>query len=275
MSAPPGPAGAPGAADGTGAGAARAGLVIVSHSARLADGVVEVAAQMAPDVLLRAAGGTDGGGVGTSFEKVEAAVTALLGEPSVSGVVVLTDLGSATMTAESVLEMLDDDRRDVVVLADGPLVEGAVAGAVAAQGGADVRAVARTVAEAARSFGAGQGGAGQNGGEHGGAGAASSATATATAGGAGNRSEGEVVARVLTLRNKVGLHARPAALLARLVSGFDAEVTVNDVDATSVLALMGLGLEMGDQMRVRAGGEQAEVALDAVARAVDEGFGEE
>ncbi|MPV39216.1 dihydroxyacetone kinase phosphoryl donor subunit DhaM, partial [Georgenia subflava] len=128
------------------------GLVVVSHSARLAEGVVEVAAQMAPDVALRAAGGTDDGGIGTSFEKVEAAVAELLDDGGVAGVVVLTDLGSATMTAESVLDMLDDDVAARVVLADGPLVEGAVAGAVAAQGGADAAAVARTVAEAAGSF---------------------------------------------------------------------------------------------------------------------------
>ncbi|WP_418606060.1 dihydroxyacetone kinase phosphoryl donor subunit DhaM [Georgenia sp. SUBG003] len=101
-------------------------LVIVSHSARLADGVVEVAAQMAPDVLLRAAGGTDDGGIGTSFDAVETAVTELLGTDGVAGVTVLTDLGSATMTAESVIESLADDDAARVTLADGPLVEGAV-----------------------------------------------------------------------------------------------------------------------------------------------------
>ncbi|KAE8764338.1 dihydroxyacetone kinase phosphoryl donor subunit DhaM, partial [Georgenia thermotolerans] len=135
-----------------GDGTARAGLVVVSHSVRLAEGVVEVAAQMAPDVRLRPAGGTDDDRVGTSFDKVESAVTGLLDEPGISGVVVLTDLGSATMTAESVLEFLDDDARERVVLADGPLVEGAVAGAVAAQSGAAPAAVAAAVAEAARSF---------------------------------------------------------------------------------------------------------------------------
>lgn len=259
-----------GAQAASGAGTTpRVALVVVSHSARLADGVVEVAAQMAPDVVLRAAGGTDDDGVGTSFAKVETAVTELLGEPGVSGVVVLTDLGSATMTAESVLEALDDDQRDLVVLADGPLVEGAVAGAVAAQGGADAAAVAWTVAGAAQSFGAAPTGAADAM-----SAAGAGAAAAAAAGGTGDRAEGEV-ARNLTLHNKVGLHARPAALLARLVSGFDAEVTVNEVDASSVLALMALGLEMGDQMQVRARGEQAEEALDAVTQAVADGFGEE
>ncbi|WP_341360541.1 dihydroxyacetone kinase phosphoryl donor subunit DhaM [Georgenia sp. M64] len=233
--------------DGAHGRAVRTGIVVVSHSARLADGVVEVAAQMAPDVALRAAGGTDEGGVGTSFTKVEEAVLELLGAGEV---VVLTDLGSATMTAESVLEMLDDDDRERVTLADGPLVEGTVAGAVAAQGGADAAAVARTAAAAAASFAhAGQ------------------APPPEPADG------GRTV--VLTLRNSVGLHARPAALLARLASRYDAEVSVNDVDATSVLALMGLGLGQGEELRVRADGPDADDALAEITKVVEDGFGEE
>ncbi len=73
-------------------------LVVVSHSAKIADGAVELAAQMAPDVTIIAAGGTDDGRIGTSLEKVMAALEEASGG---SGVVVLTDLGSAVMTAES------------------------------------------------------------------------------------------------------------------------------------------------------------------------------
>jgi PTS hybrid protein len=80
---------------------------------------------------------------------------------------------------------------------------------------------------------------------------------------------------VLTLRNSVGLHARPAALLARLASRYDAEVSVNDVDATSVLALMGLGLGQGEELRVRADGPDADDALAEITKVVEDGFGEE
>ncbi|WP_418605525.1 HPr family phosphocarrier protein [Georgenia sp. SUBG003] len=73
----------------------------------------------------------------------------------------------------------------------------------------------------------------------------------------------------------MGLHARPAALLARLVAGYDAEVTVNGVDGASVLSLMGLGLEKGDEMLVTAAGSQAAEALEGVAAAVADGFGEQ
>lgn len=114
-------------------------LVVVSHSAQLAAGVVELAAQMAADVALRAAGGTDDGRIGTSFERVNGVVQELRGMGH--DVAILTDLGSATMTVESVLECLDTDELSHVRFADGPLVEGAVAAAVTAQVGGDLDAV--------------------------------------------------------------------------------------------------------------------------------------
>ena len=80
------------------------GLVLVSHSALLAGGVVELAAQMAPDVVLRPAGGTDDARLGTSFDVVERAIAAEL-DAGCSGVVLLADIGSARMTAEAVIEI--------------------------------------------------------------------------------------------------------------------------------------------------------------------------
>lgn len=115
------------------------GLVIVSHSAKLADGVVELASQMARDVQLRAAGGTDDGRIGTSFDKVSVAITEL--REAGLDVAILTDLGSATMTVDSVLEFLDEDEAAHVKFSDGPLVEGAVSAAVTAQVGGDLDAV--------------------------------------------------------------------------------------------------------------------------------------
>jgi PTS hybrid protein len=114
-------------------------LVIVSHSAQLADGVVELAAQMARNVELRAAGGTDDGRIGTSFDKVNDAVTEL--RAAGHDVAILTDLGSATMTVESVLDFLDEEELEHVKFSDGPLVEGAVSAAVTAQVGGDLDAV--------------------------------------------------------------------------------------------------------------------------------------
>jgi len=74
----------------------RVGIVFVSHSSRLADGVVSLAGQMASSVPLVAAGGTDDDGIGTSFLKVTEAISAA---DKGSGVVVISDLGSALLIA--------------------------------------------------------------------------------------------------------------------------------------------------------------------------------
>ncbi|WP_129336769.1 dihydroxyacetone kinase phosphoryl donor subunit DhaM, partial [Cellulomonas endophytica] len=138
------------AAGATDAGGARVSLVLVSHSRLVAEGLVELAAQMAPGVVILPAGGTSDGGLGTSFDAVEEA----LGRATADGrgAVVLTDLGSAVLTAESVLDVADDDVAARTRVVDAPLVEGAVAAAVTAAGGADLDAVV-AAAVGARSGG--------------------------------------------------------------------------------------------------------------------------
>jgi len=105
------------------------GIVIVSHSEKLAAGVVEIARMMAPDAPLAAAGGLDDGGLGTSYNKISAAIDEVYSE---DGVVVLMDMGSAVMTTEIVIEDKDDSK---VRMLDCPLVEGAVLAAVESTGG--------------------------------------------------------------------------------------------------------------------------------------------
>ncbi|MFC7430470.1 MULTISPECIES: dihydroxyacetone kinase phosphoryl donor subunit DhaM [unclassified Agrococcus] len=224
------------------------GLVVVSHAARIAEGIVELAGQMAGDVAIVAAGGTDDGGIGTSFDRVMAA----LGEAdSGDGVVVLCDLGSAVLTAETALDLLDDDARERVAIADAPIVEGAVAAAVAAQAGdslADVLAAARSANGAAAP-----------------AEAAPEQPAVA---------DGDAPSRTLRLVNASGLHARPAADLVQLAATFDARVLVDGVDARSMLRILALGLDRGDTVTVSATGSQAQEAVDAVAALVERGFDE-
>ena len=105
------------------------GFVIVSHSGELAEGVVDLAKMMAPDVPMAAAGGLEDGSFGTSFERILEAVNEVYSE---DGVILLMDLGSAVMTAEMVLESLEGQK---LAMADCPLVEGAVVAAVNAAGG--------------------------------------------------------------------------------------------------------------------------------------------
>lgn len=143
----------------------RVGIVIASHSDLLARGVAELAGQMAPGVAIGAAGGLEDGGLGTSYDRIEAALEAVLTavDGPGSGAVVLTDLGSATMTAESVVEMSEAPER--IRLVDTALVEGAVAAAVRAEVGDSLDDVARAAASV--RFGAQDQGAPDRAGEAG------------------------------------------------------------------------------------------------------------
>jgi phosphoenolpyruvate---glycerone phosphotransferase subunit DhaM len=121
------------------------GIVLISHSRALAEGAAELARQMGVgEVTVRAAGGTEDGGLGTSLELLESAVREAEGG---AGVVLIADLGSSVLTAKTFLEDREDTTTEVV-LADAPFVEGAVAAASAAAGGADVAAVTKAAGEA-------------------------------------------------------------------------------------------------------------------------------
>ncbi len=226
---------------------ARVGLVVVSHSRKLAEGVAELAGQMAPDVTVLPVGGDGDGGLGTDY----AAVAGAMAEAgSGAGVVVLYDLGSAKMVAEMAVEEADDGQ---VLVVDAPLVEGAVAAAVTAQGGAardDVAAAAASATPGAPRP------------------AARPSLRLVT-----NAASLDVV-----LTNEVGLHARPSALLARTVAGLDADVVVrfgeDEADAKSVLALMGLGAPGGARVEVVATGKDADEALRRVEELAERGFDE-
>ncbi|RRO12615.1 HPr family phosphocarrier protein [Saccharopolyspora rhizosphaerae] len=226
------------------------GLVIVSHSSGLAEGVAELAAQMAPEVRIAPAGGLPDGGIGTDFEKVSAALS---DADTGDGAVVLFDLGSAQMVADLAVETLGDP--DTARVVDAPLVEGAVAAAVSAQGGNDLK----TVVEAAES--------------------ARGSSEAAAAEPAGSETETtDQVTRELELTNEVGLHARPAALLARSLTGLQATVKIalgdKQADAFSVLGLMGLGARQGDKITLLADGPDAVQAVERIIELAQRNFDE-
>ncbi|WP_369371877.1 HPr family phosphocarrier protein [Promicromonospora sp. Populi] len=252
---------------------ARVALVLVSHSADLARGVVELAEQMAPDVLIRGVGGGPDGGLGTSLDAVQkslAEVLTLLADggsvngaddgapvgasPDGGGVVVLGDLGSSVLTVESALE-LDESLAERVVLARAPFVEGAVAAAVTAHGGAGLAAVLESANASVRVF-------------------AVIEAAHALDANAATSDEDSQTSRTVTVRNPLGLHARPAALVSRKVAELGAVMTIDGVDASSVLQLMALGATQGRELRVEATGERAAEAVATVVQMIDAGFGE-
>lgn len=101
-------------------------IVIVSHSQKLAEGIVEVAKMMAHNVAVIAAGGNENGELGTSYEKIAAAINEVYTD---DGTAILMDMGSAVMTAEIVLESMDERRLKLI---DAPIVEGAILAAIEA-----------------------------------------------------------------------------------------------------------------------------------------------
>ncbi len=109
------------------------GIVIVSHSRLAAEGIRELAAQMAgPDLQLIACGGMEDGSIGTDSVRIQ---NAIIQADSGDGVCLLVDLGSGIMSTETAIELLefDDEHSDIQVrIADAPILEGAVSAAVSA-----------------------------------------------------------------------------------------------------------------------------------------------
>ena len=125
------------------------GIVIVSHSAKVAEGIKEMAMQMSrPEQKIIAAGGMEDGGIGTDAMKIQAAIEAA---DDGSGVLVLVDLGSAVLSTDVALELVDEELKERVKIADTPILEGAISAAVEASLGSPLDTVVAT-AEGARKL---------------------------------------------------------------------------------------------------------------------------
>ncbi len=238
------------------------GLVLVCHSARLAESVAELAAQVAGEGLrIGVAGGLDqpGSPLGTDAVRVARAIGEVWSE---DGVLVLMDLGSAVLSAEMALDLLPEERRDRILLTEAPLVEGAVAAAVAAGLGDSLQKVA---AEARGALAAKAAHLGPQA-------APAQPPAAETATGSTLR---------IVVENRLGLHMRPAALLVRTAAGFGADVTIANltagrgpVSARSLNAVATLGVRRGDEILLRASGPRADEALAAVRLLADDDWGD-
>ena len=227
------------------------GLVVVSHSRALARAAVALAQEMlhGKQIRIAVAAGLDETTFGTDAAQI---VDAIAAADQGAGVVVLMDLGSAVLSAELALELLDDDVRERVVLCPAPLVEGLVVAAVPAASGASSEEVA---AEAA---GALAGKIGHLG------------TAPAAAAAEAAADSGELTANFV-VGNPHGLHARPAARLVQEVRRRDAHAKIRNrrteskwVDAGSLSKVATLGVRSGDEVEVRVSGSQAAETLDHI-----------
>jgi dihydroxyacetone kinase phosphotransfer subunit len=114
------------------------GIVIVSHSKQIADGTKELIDQVASKHKgIIAAGGMEDGSIGTDAMRISEAIKQA---NDGDGVVVLADLGSGIMSAETAIELLEDEHIDVR-LADAPIVEGAITASITAACGSSIEEV--------------------------------------------------------------------------------------------------------------------------------------
>ncbi|MEN2768591.1 dihydroxyacetone kinase phosphoryl donor subunit DhaM [Ornithinibacillus xuwenensis] len=115
------------------------GIVLISHSSKIVEGLKDIIRQVIQEVPIEIAGGTDDDEVGTSLGKIMNAIhTANVGR----GVLVFYDLGSAKMNAEMALEMGESSNVKIV---EAPLIEGAYVAAVESNMGKDLEAVYKAV----------------------------------------------------------------------------------------------------------------------------------
>lgn len=226
-------------------------LVLISHSAQLAQGLADLAKQMANDVDIIPVGGTAAGDLGTDFSRLEAAVKAQ--RQRGFSVLLFADLGSAKLSVESLLDILGDEQ---VQLAEAPFIEGAVAAAVSAQGGKSLAECAEQARESiqvflpanalaaeAKSTSALASPASQN----------SPAAAASVAG--ADRYELRAV-----VKDIAGMHARPAAKIADMAIAAGGDIYINGEDAESALQLMSLGIKGGEEVLISAPAAQRETA---------------
>jgi multiphosphoryl transfer protein len=254
------------------------GLVIVSHSARLAAGVAELASQFVQGkVPIAPAGGGINGVLGTAADKIAEAIASV---DNPDGTLVLLDLGSAILSTEMALDMLEEEQRRLVHLSFAPLVEGAVAAAVKASLGGSLAEVQQAAENAAspnqlkklKPFSQ------EN--------TASDTTypsppATskliAEKGSALHLSANTLVAQ-LSLTNAMGLHARPASFFVQTAASFQSDIQVSvrgeQADAKGLFDVLALGAKQGETITIQATGDDAAAAIAALSALVQAGFGE-
>ena len=221
-------------------------LILVSHHPALAQALAELAAQVSADpATIHTAAGIDDADnpIGTDAVRIMNAIAAA---DNPDGILILVDLGSAILSAQTALDLVDPDVAARCRIAAAPFVEGALSAAVAAASGADLATVAR---EAEGALLAKQLALGVT--------TPVLATATVPAGDAAT----------ITLTNPHGLHARPAARLVAALAPFAASLTLvkdgQSADPRSLNQLTALQARQGDSLTLYADGTDSAAALAA------------
>ena len=225
-------------------------IVVVSHSAAVANGVVELARQVArPGVQTIAAGGTGDAEspFGTNAFRIRDAIETVHGP---QGTLVLCDLGSSILNAEAAIELLPEDKQSKVLISRAPLVEGTIAAVVQAGLGQDLRRVEREACDSANH---------RRDDER-------EPTRSTLP-----EPPSESVSMRYALRDPYGLHARAAALVIECLGGFKATAWARNptrggiwCNARSISALLALEVRCGQMVEIRAAGEDSADLLRAL-----------
>ena len=234
-------------------------LILVSHHPDIARGIAALAAQMsaAPETIHTAAGIDDADNpVGTDAVRI---MQTLLEADNPDGILILVDLGSAILSAQTALDLLDDPALAARCrISAAPLVEGAISAAVAASSGADLETVAR---EATQALAAKQASLGES----------APASATPVVAPSGDSTS-------ITLTNRDGLHARPAARLVAALTPYRARLVLTcgdkQADGKSLNQLALLQARHGDRLTLHADGDDAAAALQTFRELAAANFGD-
>jgi phosphoenolpyruvate-protein phosphotransferase/dihydroxyacetone kinase phosphotransfer subunit len=247
------------------------GIVLVSHSRPLAMAVEKLVRSMTGPALplaLAAGAGDDHVELGTDAVEISEAILSVKGP---EGVLVLMDMGSAILSSETALDLMEEKDRENVRFCSAPFVEGAVAAGVTANLGSSLEEVcAEALASLQQKERALQN---EN--------AAPSSTDSQAIQKDAPKETSRPLTVKLTIQNPHGLHARPAARLIGETKLFQSEVTVRNlsngrgpVSAKSLSSLASLEILQGHQIEVAASGADAEAALERIGELVRSGLGE-
>jgi multiphosphoryl transfer protein len=242
------------------------GIVIVSHSLKLAEGVRDLANQMTQrkaEIAIAAGIDDPADPLGTDASQIFQAIESVYSD---DGVVVFMDLGSAILSAETALDFFPEDQRENIYLCEAPLVEGVLSAAVQASNNADIDSVLREAREAL---------------------AAKQAQLNIQALQTPDKTVPEKMSEttreiVLTVENKLGLHARPAAKFVSTASKYTSDIFVKNLDknsdfvnAKSINQIITLGVRKGNSIMIAVAGPDADAAIAELERIIKAKFDED
>lgn len=240
-------------------------IVVVSHSAKLAESVCELAQQVAQgSVKMAFAGGVDDDECpfGTDAIKILKAIESVYTD---EGVLVMADIGSSIMSAETALEFIGDDKRDNIRLCEAPLIEGTIVAAALVAAGASFDQIEQEACSACdvkiQHFGRKK-----------------SSQEIKVAVSSSSTGSWE---KIITVSNPMGLHARPAAQCVMAASRFNSSLLMynldNEDEAANVLSInqiARLGVRQGHRVRLVAHGDDAKDAVTFLENLFRSNFGE-